>query len=110
MSNEETPIGTVLFATAVSYIEGLGLYHNRDMLPGPLVGSGEAPYIWGVRITNEGSNGYTHKPEWLQFKKSNGEACFSVVGEGQNNIVTFVRVESVAEAIQKGPDAYGPSR
>lgn len=107
---EQYPVGCVLFPTAVAYFPGFGLVYNRDDLAGPPKNSGEAPWVWGVRITKPGKNGFQHEPEWLQFKTSFGNACFTVQGNEANQMVTFVRVESIEIATAKGPDAYGPSR
>lgn len=108
-TTEEYPVGSVVFPTAVAYIEGYGLAFNRDNLAGPKPGSGEAPWVWAVRITVAGSNGYKHESAWLQFKTSYGTACFTVQG-GPNQMVTFVRVNSIEEATELGPDYYGYSR
>lgn len=106
---EDTPVGTILFPTAIAYFEGQGLQCNRDMLPGPTTPD-EPPWVWGIRVTKQGSNGYKHDKNWLGLWLSDGTACLTVGAVQNNQIATFVRVESVEEAMQKGPDGYGPSR
>lgn len=106
----EYPIGCVVHATAVIWDENLRqLMFNRDMLPGPK-DPAEPAWIWGVRLTKPGSNGYYHEPDWQEFHESRGTACITIGVHEGNRIATFVRVESEEIAKQKGPDAYGYSR
>lgn len=106
---EGYPIGTVLFPTAVAYVPWFGgIFVNRDMLPGPPPGG--TPWVWGLRVTKQGSNGWRHEPDWLQFQQSRGTACSTFGPINDNCTATWVRVESVDDAMRKGPDAYGYSR
>lgn len=108
---EENPVGVIRFPTSVAYttVGGGGMFHNRDNLAGP-PNPTDPPWIWGTRVTIPGSNGYKHEPYWVGFKRSWGTACDTTGPIGDNRMVTWVRVESIEIAEQKGPDAYGPSR
>jgi hypothetical protein len=110
LDEQEYPVGCVVFPTAVAYMTVWnGIFHNRDMLAGP-ASPNDPPWVWGVRITEQGSNGYKHEKDWLMFLLSRGKACATVGPIPDNKMVTFVRVESMEIAMQKGPDAYGYSR
>lgn len=107
----EYPIGCVIFATAVAPDQSSPGYltFNRDMLPGGVDKDGKQ-YFWAIRVTLQGSNGYKHEKEWLGMQSPRGTACSSWGGIPPNSVATWVRVESIADAIKNGPDHYGPSR
>lgn len=105
------PIGVVIFATAVAADRSSPGYltFNRDMLPGGTDKDG-VQYVWGVRVTLQGHNGYKHEKEWLGFQTPRGTACSSWGGIAENSAATWVRVTSIDDALKNGPDHYGPSR